>query len=64
VKWDNTEILSIERNGTIRKHKEAAHMVWAGNTISQPSYEFSLIWSTLVAEEINGLHNHKNKNKD
>jgi hypothetical protein len=34
-------------------------MVWAGNTISQPSLEFSLIWSTLVAEEINGLHNHK-----
>ena len=61
VKWDATGILDLERNATVRKYKEAAYMAWAGNTISQPSLDFSIIWSPLVFEEMNGIHNSKKR---
>ena len=61
VKWDGTGILDLERNATVRKYKEAAYMAWAGNTISQPSLDFSIIWSPLVFEEMNGIHNSKKR---
>jgi hypothetical protein len=42
VDWDRARILLIERNSKLRKYKESAHMAYAGNSISQPSLDFSL----------------------
>jgi hypothetical protein len=48
VDWDGARILSFEEN-IIRKYKESVYMSWEGNSISQPSLEFSPIWSPLIS---------------
>jgi hypothetical protein len=52
VDWDGAGVLDIERNKNIRKYKEAAHMAWMGNAISQPSLDFSPIWMPLISDEM------------
>jgi predicted GIY-YIG superfamily endonuclease len=61
VDWEGAGILDFERNSYIRKYKEAAHMSWMGNAISQPSLEFPPIWISLISDEMKKVHTRKKR---
>jgi hypothetical protein len=59
VDWDRARILVFERNSGLRKYKDSAHMAYVGNSISQPSLDFSPIRIPLISDEITNTLRHK-----
>lgn len=61
IKWENTSILQTERSLTQRKYKEAAHMSFSDNAISQPSLILPDIWLPIIEQDIRNIQ-YKGKN--
>jgi hypothetical protein len=53
IGWTQAEISELESDPTYTKYyKEAAHMLWCNNSISQISFEISLTWFPFAGKQL------------